>query len=1800
MELRVALDIKVLRLPLPWFVLLAMTFSFSAQQSRATPAATTTTLATTSGSKTITSGGSVASGSVINLTATVKSGNTAVTTGQVNFCDASAKYCTDIHLLGMAQLTKAGTAVLRFHPGIGSHSYKAVFLGTKGEAMSYSIASLVTVIGAHPTATTIAQSGNPGNYTLTATVTGFGSQPGLASPTGSVSFRDTTTGNSVLSTAVLGVGAPGFNFQNPNAVNPQTGLYPFALATGDFNADGIPDVALANLMGNTITILLGNGNGTFTEAKGSPVSVGAYPRSVVIGDFNGDDLLDLAVANETDSTVTILLGAGNGTFTQATGSPVPVGANPDSLSLGDFNGDGISDLAVVNGGDRTVTILLGTGNGSFTRVASSSTVGNSQLASPISSASADFNGDGIPDLAVANYGDSTVSILLGKGDGTFKEATNSPVAVGIDPFDVTAGDFNGDGIPDLAVANYEEFTVTILLGKGNGTFSSTANSPVSVGEFPKSVAVGDFNGDGIPDLVSGGDYGVTILFGVGDGTFTLPPTYPPFVGSTPSFVVVADLNGDGNPDVVTANTGDNTAGVLLSHFSQTGTATVSGISPSGLSPHQVNASYPGNGEYAPSISAPTALTVQVLAPVISPGSGSYSSAKLVTITDATPNATIYYALSGNLSTNGFLRYTGPIKMSPPSYELIQAYAVETGYARSLQTAATYSFIAPPTAMPVISLAPGVYSTPQTVTLTDATAGATIYYTTNGSWPTTSSAKYAGPFTVSSSETLVATAIANGYSMSNAASAQFIIGSSPTMLIYTVAGNHTFGYSGNGGPATAADLNYPLGTAIDAAGNIYIADSTNNVIRKVAAGTGIITTFAGTGIAGYSGDGKAAITAQLRFPSAVTLDSAGNLYIADTSNSVIRKVTAATGVITTFAGNGTYGYSGDNGPATSAELSTPMGVACDPAGNLFIADPGTNRIREVFAATGTIAAFAGNGRNGYLGDGGPAISASLGFPQGIATDASRNLFIADGYNNVIRIVNANGIISTVAGNGYGASTYQGGYSGDGGLAKNAELNRPEAVNVDNAGNIYFADTYNQVIRKVTASSGIITTVVGNTEVCNSLGGDGGSATSAGLCFPYGISIDKSGNLFITDSSSSLILEATALGLPPKTPTTAPTFSVAAGTYAGPQTVTISDSTPGATIHVAFNGASLNTARPGYNGPINVSGNVTIKAIAVAPGHLPSSSVTAAYTIASPPTAVISTIAGNGIYGFSGVGGPATNAEIGYAQGITLDHSGNLYFTDTANNVVWSVSAKTGIASIIAGNGTAGYGGDGGPAVNAELRSPNGLAVDKAGNVYIADSQNNKVRKVAATTGLITTFAGNGNSGISSFVGDGGPAIDAELSSPLGLVLDSAGNLYITDSNDNRVRMVSATSGIISTVVGNGEYGFGGDGGPAVSAILGQPTAIAIDTAGDLYIATPYLGRVRKVTAKTGIITTVAGNGNYGNSGDGGHALAAEVSAQGIAVDIAGNLYISGWPGEVRKVAASTGMITRIAGNGYSGFSGDGGSATLASLSGPQGIAIDATGSLFIADQYNSRVRKVRFPAPAATPVFSLAGGTYIGAHTVAITDATASATIYYTTNGTIPTATSTKYTSAITISATEVLKAVAVAPGYTASVIASANYTIQQSTLAIMPSPTSLTFASTAVGATTSAQVVTVMNTGTAVVTLGTTSFIGPNPKSFIKSATTCGTTLAAGASCTMSIEFKPAVTGALSASLAIADNASGSPQLVALKGTALPALVMGVSPANLTFASTVVGAAAPPHANVKIPPERINPNALGAPKFSVV
>jgi sugar lactone lactonase YvrE len=786
------------------------------------------------------------------------------------------------------------------------------------------------------------------------------------------------------------------------------------------------------------------------------------------------------------------------------------------------------------------------------------------------------------------------------------------------------------------------------------------------------------------------------------------------------------------------------------------------------------------------------------------------------------------------------------------------------------------------------------------------------------------------------------------------------------LITTVAGTGIGGYSGDIGLATAAELSWPFGVAVDGAGNIYVADQNNNCIRKVAAATGIITTVAGTGTAGYTGDNGAANSAELSGPTSIVVDKSGNIYIADTNNERIRMINAGTGIISTVAGKGTAGYNGDNISAISAELYSPRGIALDGNGNLYIADSDNGRIRMVTAG-GVITTVAGNGGFGYNGDARSATSATLASPYGVAVDGTGNVYIADFNNQRVRKV-AGGTITTVAGTGTA------GYNGDNIAATTANLYHPVNVMVDVVGNLYIADFNNQRVRKV--AGGRITTVAGSGTA--GYNGDNIAATSAALYYPIAMAIDGDGNLYISDEWNNRVrkvqtatVDFASVTVGQRSAVSSLGFSFSASTQVGSVAV-LTDGASGKDFQPAAGGTcAAGTYTAGSSCTVNVTFGPLAPGLRKGAVVLYDNSNNPLITLYISGTGVgpaigfgpgiISTVAGTGTAGYNGDNIAATSATLGYPNDAAVDGAGNLYIADWANNRIRKVTAATGMISTVAGNASWGYNGDNIAATSATLSSPVGVALDGSGNFYIADSSNNRIRKVTAATGVITTVAGTGAQG---YNGDNIAATSAQLSSPYAVTVDGAGNVYIADASNGRIRKVTAATGIISTVAGSGAWGYNGENIPATSAQFASPLGVAVDGSGNFYIADSSNNRIRKVTAATGVITTVAGTGAQGYNGDNIAATSAQLNRPyRLQVDGSGNLYIADlYNYRIRKLTAATGMITTVAGTGNFGYNGDNIPATSAKFNNPISVALDPAGNLFIADYANQRIRKINVSDP----------------------------------------------------------------------------------------------------------------------------------------------------------------------------------------------------------------------------------------------
>ena len=616
----------------------------------------------------------------------------------------------------------------------------------------------------------------------------------------------------------------------------------------------------------------------------------------------------------------------------------------------------------------------------------------------------------------------------------------------------------------------------------------------------------------------------------------------------------------------------------------------------------------------------------------------------------------------------------------------------------------------------------------------------------------------------------------------------------TYTIDTVAGGAL--------PVNVAGLSASVGLvsalALDANGNVFFASPDYNVVLRLDAVSHIVTLAAGNGIAGFSGDDGPATAAEIDSPQGLAVDSAGNLFLSDTNDGVIREV--SNGVITTL-----FSTADPSGPPYY-----PSALALDSAGNLYFTDPLNSRVVKV--SNGVVTTVAGNLITGFSGDDGPAANASLNSPNGLAVDSQGNVYIADSGNNCVREV-SNGTIFTIA-----------------------QVDDPLGLAVDSSGNLFVSENDGTVSE---IANGVMTTAAGNGNY--GFSGDGGPALSAQFYSPVALAVDASDNIFIADQNNERVREVSG----------------------------------GIVNTIAGNG----TGYSGDNGPAAVAQLYQPDGIAVdGLGNLLIAD-TGNGRVREVANGVITTVAGNGTAGYTGDGGPAISAELGYAEAVATDAAGDL-FIDDGYGIIREVSG--GVINTVAGFGGYGFGGDGGPALGGEWGYSESIALDTSGKLYISDGGDNRVRVVWG--GYIYSLAGNGTAG---YAGEGGPAIEAELNSPTGVAVDIAGNLYIADTNNSCVRQISP-SGIITTVAGTGVMGFSGDDGPAASALIGLPSGIAVDALGSLYIADQEYEVVRKVSG--GVITTIAGGG--ATLGDGGSALNAQLgSTLAVAVDASENVYIA---------------------------------------------------------------------------------------------------------------------------------------------------------------------------------------------------------------------------------------------------------------------------------------------------------------------
>jgi sugar lactone lactonase YvrE len=731
---------------------------------------------------------------------------------------------------------------------------------------------------------------------------------------------------------------------------------------------------------------------------------------------------------------------------------------------------------------------------------------------------------------------------------------------------------------------------------------------------------------------------------------------------------------------------------------------------------------------------------------------------------------------------------------------------------------------------------------------------------------------------------------------------------PVPLISTIVGTGVAGLNEDGLPPLQTYLYLPQDVTIGPDGNVYFADWNNHRIRRIK--DGVVETVAGTGDLGDAHDGPSLET-NFNHPTNVYFDHEGRMIIAAWHNSKVKRVDFTTGLIENIAGTGARSYGGDGGPGNEAILDLPSSVVVDTNDNVIISDQANYRLR-LLEPNGIITTICGTGEPGYSGDGGPATQAQLDAPKGqsaapagrIDIDDRNRIYIADTGNHCIRMINEVGTITTIAGTG------EQGYSGDGGPATAAQLNTPSDVAVAHNGTIYIADTMNNVVRHVKLD-GTIETVAGTGE--RGFSGDGGPATEATLDRPYGLTVGPNGNVYVCDTHNQRIREitGTASEVPP-TPIPSPT----------PVIIPCSDE-----------------------------------------------------------AGTVCTYAGTGQTGFNGDGNDRLHTVLYWPFDIEFTASGRQIVIDWNNHRVREIlpdgTFTTVMGTDFVGDGPLDFSDltpEGADPLTVNLNHPTDMKEFSNGDLMLMAWHNHKIRELVKDTNRVFVLGGRG----ADFKGDGGPFKDALINQPPHGEFDADGNLFFIDQRNERIRVIYSFDrdrgdGIIQTVVGTGEQGFNGDGVALETQVNfpagGNPEpsgSLAIDKAtGTLYFSDTDNHRIRKVVFTSpdflqGTVTTVAGTGEPGFSGDGGPADQAQIDyPEDIEIGPDGNLYFADTDNNrVRMIDLSDNTIHTVAGSGDSGYSGDGGPALDAAFTRPFGVAFDADGDLYISDTFNSRIRKVK--------------------------------------------------------------------------------------------------------------------------------------------------------------------------------------------------------------------------------------------------
>jgi streptogramin lyase len=616
-----------------------------------------------------------------------------------------------------------------------------------------------------------------------------------------------------------------------------------------------------------------------------------------------------------------------------------------------------------------------------------------------------------------------------------------------------------------------------------------------------------------------------------------------------------------------------------------------------------------------------------------------------------------------------------------------------------------------------------------------------------------------------------------------------------------------------GSGSAARFNKPQGVALDGSGNVYVADTNNHTIRKITP-AGVVTTLAGTAGLYGSADGTGS-AARFHNPWGVAVDGSGNAYVADTDNNTIRKITPA-GVVTTLAG--TAGSSGStDGTGSAARFWGPAGVAVDISGNVYVADYGNYTIRKITPA-GVVTTLAGTAGSSGSADG-TGSAARFYYPQGVAVDSSGNVYVADFGNYKIRKVTPAGVVTTLAG-----------------------TTGPAGVAVDGSGNVYVAARNDDTIRKVTPA-GVVTTLAGS----GFQGSADGTGSAALFNKPQGVALDGGGNAYVADTDNDTIRKITTAGV--------------VTTLAG--TAFSSGSTDGTASAAQFYGPQGVAVDGSGNVYVADTNNHTIRKIT--------------------PAGVVTTLAGTAGLLHGSADGTGSAARFFAPQGVAVDGSGNVYVADAGNATIRKITAA-GVVTTLAG--TAGwYGSADGTGSAAQFYDPSGVAVDGNGNVYVADSLANTIRKITPA-GVVTTLAGTACLCTGGSADGTGTA--ALFSGPGGVAVDSSGNVYVADTNNHTIRKITP-AGVVTTFAGTAGSSGSADG-TGSAAQFRYPSKVAVDASGNVWVADTNNHTIRKITP-AGVVTTVGGTAGLSGSADGTGGAALFFHPYGVAVDASGNVYVA---------------------------------------------------------------------------------------------------------------------------------------------------------------------------------------------------------------------------------------------------------------------------------------------------------------------